>query len=95
MPAFLEPVVWILRAGPEATEYGTPYTASGTVVTLGNGECLVLGLTRQSEDKSGAVGLVRDAERCLRDAGFKKWHWDRKRKGGFHHVIGALDKGGK
>lgn len=93
MPAFLEPVVWVLRLGPEATEYGKPYTASATVVSLGEGACEIRGFTAKS--KENATALRRDVEDCLRAAGFTHWRWDRRRKSGVHHVIGDLTSAGK
>lgn len=84
MPAFLEKIgegIFVLRAGPKARMYGDPYTASGTIVSAGDGSCEVKGFTRRSDDVSDLT-VFRDIQRCLRDAGFSKLRWDRQGQAG-------------
>jgi hypothetical protein len=82
VPGFLEPVAFVFRAGPEATEYGKPYTFSATVVAISHDVAEIRGATRQDADPQGAVEIYREMQRCLRDAGFKQARWERRRSDG-------------
>lgn len=78
MPAFLERIadgVFVLRAGPRAVAFGDPYTSAGTIVALGDGACEVKGFVRNVDDPD--LTVFRDIGKCLRDAGFTKYTWDR------------------
>ena len=55
MPGFLEPQTFIFRAGPEATEYGAPYTFSAMVMAISHDVAEIRGATRQDSDPQGAV----------------------------------------
>lgn len=99
MPAFLERTGWrtyILRAGPEATEYGKPYTSSGTVRRVGwffwpwfgRGRCRIDGYTRRSDDPLSNMQIYRDMQDCFAHAGYEEVHWMRvKRDGTVRPVI--------
>jgi len=80
MGAFLEPLghgTFILRAGPHAHRYGDDYTSSGTVVTIKPGVAEVRGFSRRLDDPWGAVEILRDTKRCLKEAGFTEFRWER------------------
>jgi hypothetical protein len=82
MPGFLEPVSFTFRAGPEATEYGKPFTFVATVVAISHDVAELRGAVRESDDPQGAVEVFREMRRCLKEAGFKQARWERRRADG-------------
>jgi hypothetical protein len=72
MPAYLEPLTLVLRAGPEAESYPQPYTFSCTAIVRGE-EAELIGGSGHFEP-----AWRRDVARALRAYGVKRVYWDRR-----------------
>lgn len=82
MAVHLEPISWMLRAGPEMAKHGDPYQASAVVISVAPGVVRVIGLS----DKL-YPGFFRDAKELARQMGITKILWERKREEGFKPVV--------
>jgi len=75
MPAFLEPLTYIVRAGPEARRFEDDYVASGTVTTE-DGVATVRGFAGRLDR-----GLRDDIVAAILAAGYHKVRWGRRKNG--------------
>ena len=72
MPAFLELVNYVIRAGPLAREYGDPYLFACSVKRLGPAICELTGFAPgEIKDKRAFFQAHRDVLSCLARNGFK------------------------
>jgi hypothetical protein len=86
MPAHIEPITWILRAGPDMHQHGDPYTVSAVVQPISPTEMRVMGA-----NDSLYPGFLSDVRILAQELGITRVVWER-RKGEKLRVVELIIK---